>query len=390
MKQKVYHRDIALILIASFFYFSSPMLVTPIITGFSGSLGASPALMGMVGGLMNLCALFCRPFAGNLADKISKYKLSCAGGSLMLIACLGYVCAFSPSVIVAARIVNGIGFACCSVCMSTWMSNMLPKGKIGSGMGLYGTMNALGMAVAPAVGVCVYQSVGHRAAFAVAMIFALLTVIIVQFVTDKGLPPQTASSLRAKKFSLKNIEICDKKVIPIALIIMLFAIPYCATQSFLVNYTEARQIGVSVSWFFPLYAIALLVLRLSLKGLFDRLPFGVFLFSGAASSAIGILFLAFMRNNLQMLCAAIFIAGGYGIMCSVCQSTAILLAGIEKRGLANSTYYIGLDLGMTLGPFIGGFLIGSVKLSWFYPLLLFTVPLEILVYVFSRLRKWKH
>ena len=29
------HRDISLILIASFFYMTSPMLITPIITGFS-------------------------------------------------------------------------------------------------------------------------------------------------------------------------------------------------------------------------------------------------------------------------------------------------------------------------------------------------------------------
>ena len=148
MKSKLYSRDILFILMASFFYFASPMLVAPLITGFSGSLGASAALMGTIGGLMNLCALFCRPFVGNLADRLSKYKVSFAGGLLQMIACLGYIFAVSPAMIVAARIVNGVGFACCSVCMSTWMSNMLPKEKIGSGMGLYGTMNALAMAAA--------------------------------------------------------------------------------------------------------------------------------------------------------------------------------------------------------------------------------------------------
>ena len=38
MKSKLYSRDILFILMASFFYFASPMLVTPLITGFSGSL----------------------------------------------------------------------------------------------------------------------------------------------------------------------------------------------------------------------------------------------------------------------------------------------------------------------------------------------------------------
>ena len=54
--------------------------------------------------------------------------------------------------------------------------------------------------------------------------------------------------------------------------------------------------------------------------------------------------LTFMENNVLMILAAVFMAGGYGIMCSVCQSTAMLLVGREKRGIANSTYYIGLDL----------------------------------------------
>ena len=62
MKQQTYSKNIILILAASFFYFASPMLVTPLITGFSGSIGASAGVMGVIGGLMNLCSLFCRPF----------------------------------------------------------------------------------------------------------------------------------------------------------------------------------------------------------------------------------------------------------------------------------------------------------------------------------------
>ena len=184
-----------------------------------------------------------------------------------------------------------------------------------------------------------------------------------------------------------ELEIVDKKVLPIAMIIMLFAIPYCATQSFLVNYVEAGNLSlsVSVSLFFPLYAVVFLVLRLTMRNLFDRLPFRVFLIGSSGSAFLAILALALMHNNMMLFFAALFMAGGYGIMCSVCQSTAILLAGPEKRGLANSTYYIGLDLGMALGPVLGGLLFGNLSLSLFYPVLLITVPLILLIYfIFCR------
>jgi len=380
MKQQTYSKNIILILAASFFYFASPMLVTPLITGFSGSIGASAGVMGVIGGLMNLCSLFCRPFVGNLADRISKYRLSFIGAVLMTVACLGYMTASDPYVVIFARMINGVGFACCSVCMSTWMCDMLPKEKIGSGMGLYGKMNALGMAIAPAIGVSIYQMMGYRVSFALALMFSAFTILIIQFISDKGEP---RGSVRVKNEKNPKIQVLDRKVIPIAIIIMLFAIPYCATQSFLVSYIEARNLSITVSLFFPLYAIVLFTMRFSMKSLFDRLPFRIFLFGSSISAMLGMLCLAWMKNNFIMFFGALFMAGGYGIMSSVCQSTAILLAGEGKRGLANSTYYVGLDLGMTLGPVIGGVLYGNIDLAFFYPFLLITVPIGAVVYFFG-------
>ena len=397
MRRNLYSKDIMLVLAATFFYMASPMLVTPLITGFTESIGASAALMGLVGGLMNLVSLFCRPIAGNLADRISKYKLSFIGAVFMTAACVGYIFAPNEVVVIIARIINGFGFACCSVCMATWMSNMLPKEKIGSGMGVYGTMNALAMAVAPAIGVSAYQAFGYRVSFVIALVFSLAIIVVIQFTGDKG-EPETENADAGENGSdagdaagrqRRKLELIDVKVIPIALIIMLFAIPYCATQSFLVTYAEVRGLHVSVSLFFPAYAAVLIVLRLSLRNLFDKLPFRIFLLSSALSELLAILLLTIMKNNAVMLLASCFLARGYGIMSSVCQSTAILLAGREKRGLANSTYYIGLDLGMTLGPMIGGALYGWLDIGWFYPVLMVTMPLAGVVYIVAgrRMRK---
>lgn len=97
MITKLLTRDISLILAASFFYMACPMMVTPLIAGFSESLGASAVLMGLVGGMMNVVSLCCRPFVGNLADKISKYRLSTIGSLLMIVACVGYIFAPTPA-----------------------------------------------------------------------------------------------------------------------------------------------------------------------------------------------------------------------------------------------------------------------------------------------------
>ena len=390
MKHSILSKNILLLLISGFFYFASPMLVTPLITGFSESLGASAAFMGMVGGMMNLCSLFCRPAVGSFIDRISKYRLSMAGLLLMTAASVGYLLSVSPFMVLFFRIVNGIGFSLCSSSMSTWFSLLLSPDRIGSGMGIYGMMNALAMAVAPSIGVVLYQTVGYRVSFVIAAIFTGLSLILIQFVADKGEPiPRPASSKAGKSGnketdSRKTPRIVEPKVLPIALIIMLFAIPYCATQSFIVRYTETRSLAVTVSLFFPIYAAALLILRLTMRNLFDRLRFPVFFTGSSICAFLAILLLALMRSNLPMCAAAVLMAGGYGIMSSVCQSRAIVMAGREHAGLGNSTYYIGLDLGMTLGPMLGGILYGSVDVRLFYPFLLLCVPAAVLVFLLNR------
>lgn len=373
-KERYLTKDIILVLAASFFFMASPMMVTPLIAGFTESLGATAAVMGLMGGVMNLCSLLCRPFVGNLADKISKYKVAFIGSALMALASIGYVLAPDAGLLLAARIVHGVGFSFCTVCLSTWMSNMLPRDKIGTGMGLYGTMNALSMAISPSVGVFVYQHFGYRASFLIATAAAMGTMTIIQFVKDKGEPASPAGRKR-------RLQFVDKKVLPVALVIALFTIPYYATQSFLVRYTETMGLDVTVGLFFPAYACVLLVLRLSLAKYFDKLPYGTFVIASCGSALASMICLTAMESNLLMFAASAFMAGGYGIMCSVCQSTALLLAGPEKRGLANSTYYVGMDIGMATGPIIGGFLYGQVPGQLFYPCLMATIPVILLVYV---------
>lgn len=67
-KKEGLSQDERMLLVASFFYLASTMMVNPLIAGFTGTFGASASFVGLVGGLMGFCSLFIRPVAGNLAD----------------------------------------------------------------------------------------------------------------------------------------------------------------------------------------------------------------------------------------------------------------------------------------------------------------------------------
>jgi len=91
-----------------------------------------------------------------------------------------------------------------------------------------------------------------------------------------------------------------------------------------------------------------------------------------------------MQNNFEMILAAILMAIGFGVMVSVSQSTSLLLAPLEEQGLANATYYLGSDIGMSLGPIIGGILPTIFPLKFFYPVMLLIVPLTAIIYLCNR------
>lgn len=193
MITRLFTRDISLVFVASFFYMSCSFIATPLIASYSESLGAGAVFMGVIGATFNTVALLSRPFVGNLADRLSRAHLSTIGAALMLVGSAGYVLAPAAWVVMAARIVHGLGMSCCSICMSTWIAGLLPKENTGAGMGLYGATNALGQAVAPALGIALYGHIGYRLVFLIGTALALGVLIVIHFVGDKGAPHPAAA-----------------------------------------------------------------------------------------------------------------------------------------------------------------------------------------------------
>lgn len=353
MKAHLYTKDVTLVLAASFFYLMSPMLINPIIAGFSANIGANSVLAGVIAGAMNLTALVLRPLAGNLTDRVSKYTLTFAGGVFILIASLGYAFTTNVALVVLLRIINGLGYTLCSVCMATWMAALLPPDRIGSGMGIYGLASALGMAVGPALSVYLYQHYSYQRVFLVAAAFSVLMLIVIQFVGNHGIPDatQVKNTTAPQKFQL-----VQPKVVPLAVILMLISLPYFATESYIVSYIAHRHFDVPAGAFFPTYAVILLVMRLVLRDAFDHVPFKRFFWLCLGFNLIGIIGLTDLSNWLMLLVGAFGFAAGYGLMFSICQAKALTLVPESDHGLANSTFYIGVDLGMSGGPIIAGFI----------------------------------
>ena len=365
MKEKVYTRDVLLVMVAAFFYMFCSMSAVPLVAGYAGTIGASGVVMGIVSALASGIAVVCRPITGNLSDKTKKIHLIMVGCTMMLTACLGYV--FVPNLwfLVVMRCLHGVGYAFCSVGMSTWETMLLPKNKMGSGLGVYGTINALAMAIAPTVGIHAKELWGYKATFLIAGGSVLLALILALMVKDQGIPVPKETT-NQKRPSRKLVYL---PALPIALALGLISIPYTANKSFLVSYVDGTGLSVRPDLFFSVYAIALVAFRLTLRKQYDKVSYSTFLLLCSFAMIGAMASLYFMQGIPLMLLGSVFMAGSYGIMFSVSQSATATAAPADQRGIAMGTYYLGLDFGSTLGPIIGGYLYGNISLQLFYPLL---------------------
>ena len=379
-KEHIFTKDVVLVMAASFFFMFSNMYCNPLINGYAKSLGASGAFAGLIVGMMSIVAMFLRPIAGNLTDHFSKYQLSFIGGALSFIGVMGYVFTPNSAVLLLCRLVNGMGYVLCTVCMTTWLSYLVPFSHVGEAMSFYGLMNALAMSLAPAISIDIYPVIGYRLAIIISALAALMVVVTIQFVHNRALPT-AKGPIDKGHFHLKIIQ---HDSIPIAAMIALFAIPYFATQADIVSYTEQRHLPIAVGAYFLIYAIVLLAIRLFLRNQFDTVRFGIWLVASLVATAFYLVMLAVMHTNWEMGLAAAGMAFGYGTIYSVCQSTAMMLTPQSERGLASATFFLGLDIGMSLGPILGGLIDDFLPVALFYPVMLVIVPLILLIYLGNR------
>lgn len=374
-QDRIFTKDVILVMIVTFLYQFSVMAINPLINGYAQNLGATSAFAGLIVAMMSITSMFLRPVAGNLTDRFSKFALTLIGAAVSLVGTLGCIFSHQASLLLLFRLINGVGMVLCTVCLATWLAFLVPRNHVGEAMGYYGLLNATSMAIAPFVSINIYPLIGYRLTLAMSAFANLLMIILIQFIGNHSKP------VALPKNHKRSFHVIQKDALPVAVIMSLMSIPYFATQADIVSYVKQRGLPIAVGAFFLVYAIVLFIIRMALKEYFDTVPFGYWFWACAGATVIYLLLLAFMRNNLMMALAAAGMAMGYGIMFSEAQSTSLLLAPITEQGLASSTFYLGLDIGMTLGPILGGLLTSYVPLKWYYPLMLVLIPLTILVYL---------
>ena len=361
---RLWNSNYCKVMAANFTLFFAFYVLTPLLPLYlSEHFGATKDVIGLVLSGYTVTALLFRPFSGYVVDTFPRKTVLLICFTAFAIFFAGYLAASTLLMFLIVRTLHGGPFGGLTVANSTVAIDVLPSSRRTEGIGYYGLSNNLAMAIAPTIGIFVYQWSGSfELLFWIALAVAFGGLLI-----DSSVKVPEKEIVRNKsKLSLDRFFLLRGWLLGLNMVA--FGFSFGVLSNYLAIYgKEVMGITGGTGTYFMLCSVGLILSRLQGgKALRQgRLTFNAG--SGMVISFVGYTLFILMPtlNQFSILNAQFSIEVGYygsalliglgnGHMWPAFQNMTINVAGNNQRGTANSTILISWDIGMGLGILLGG------------------------------------
>ena len=349
---------------ANFTLFFAFYILTPLLPLYlSEHFGATKDVIGLVLSGYTITALFFRPFSGYVVDSFPRKTVLMIAFGAFAIFFAGYLAASTLLLFTIVRTLHGGPFGALTVANSTVAIDVLPSSRRTEGIGYYGLSNNLAMAIAPTIGIFIYQLTNSfEFLFWLAFIVACLGWLVDSTVKIEKRPCTNAPS----KLSLDRFFLTRGWLLGLNMVA--FGFSFGVLSNYLAIYgKEVMGITGGTGTYFMLCSVGLILSRLqggkALRN--GRVTHNAA--EGMVISLVGYTIFILLPTVSSLLPApssllvyigyygsAILIGLGNGHMWPAFQNMTINVAHNNQRGTANSTILISWDIGMGLGILVGG------------------------------------
>jgi MFS family permease len=370
-KEKIWTKDFTNIFIVSFIMNMGQFMMGTLIPKYAYQLGGEATVVGIVTGLFAVTALAIRPIAGPAMDYFRKNRLLSMAIGLISLSMICYGFARSITVLMIARLIHGLGMGVVGPLSLALVSNVLPRGKMASGLGVFSLGSAVSTAVGPTLGLKLSVVIGYNNVFFIsALLMASCFVLSLQL---KGEAPE-----RGERFKISLKQIIAPEVLAPTVVILLQIIAHSGINSFIAIF--GGLCGVEdIGLFFTASAVCLIIIRPLSGKIADRYGIDKTVIPGLLIFAAAFLLISVSRSLPMFLLAGAVSALGYGISEPIIQTMNMQLVPKERRGAAGNTNFMGIDLGFLVGPTLAGLVVTSVQERTGNELLGFAVMYKVMI-----------
>lgn len=386
-QSKLWTKDYIFLVAANFFislvFF---LLMTSLAVYATEQFRASQSQGGLAASIFIIGALFARLFAGKYIDIVGRKKLLYSSLVFFLIFTVLYFFASNLPLLLLIRFIHGAAFGGAATVIATAVMDALPPARRGEGTGYFSLSTAASTAVGPFLALFLSQHYSFNVIFIACTIFSALTIVTVLFVNIKE-AELTAEQLDELKHGLKFGDFFEIAALPISLMMIAIGIGYSSIVSFINSYAIEINLTNAASFFFIVYAIFLFISRPIAGKLLDTKSDNIVIYPAILIFALCLVLIGSAKSGFLLLFAGALLAFGYGTLISSMQAIAVKVSPRHRVGLAVSTFFICMDGGMGLGPFLIGFIVPITGFRGMYIMLSILILCMVVVYYFIHGRK---
>jgi len=373
---KVWNPIFIRIFIANMFMQMSQFMMNTLTPQYVSHLGASAGVVGIVASMFAVTALGMRIFSGPVTMSFSQKKVAAIAAMGIAAAFCLYGLSTTVPMVIVARLLHGCGMSFTAPAALAIASDTLPRYKLGTGIGYFSIGQAAATALGPGIGLALIPVIGyHRIYFIGALVMVLAAALIFTMKL-----PEPASR---KKFSISlNTIVAREALVPMALILFL-TMANNNINAFLVLFAQSRGVS-NIGLFFTVYAVVLLVSRALVAPLSDRLGARKIILPAMILFALSMVLIGISTTLPMFLAAAVIYAVGFGSCQPAIQTLCIKSVSPERRGVAGSTNYVGMDIGSLFGPVCAGAI--ADRYGYAPMFLSLTIPIAVSVVLFCVFR----
>ena len=341
---KRYSKDFWLLSASMFFSMLSVNLILPEMNGFISGLGGSE-VKGSIIFLFSVAAGVSRPFAGRLADLIGRKRSVFIGLGIAIAASISYAWVGALSVFFVLRFAHGLSAGFAPTGATALLTDILPPGRKGAAMGLWGTFISLGIGVGQALGSYIFERSNFDTLFMTSAAFGILALLLLSPIKET-LPEQQAFQWR--QLLIKWEDVVEPSVKPAALIMLLTAIS--SGLIFVLTPDYSTYLGIAnKGYFFGIYVLSTIGIRLVFSSLSDRIGRRETMVIGCSLLVLSMVLLGYADDVWSYSFAAVIFGLATGISSPTLFAWTADLSLAHRRGTGSGTLFIALEIGILIG-----------------------------------------
>jgi MFS family permease len=365
MKEKLWTKDFVSITLINFFLMLTFYLLMVTISVFAvNEFDSNASAAGFASSIFVIGALFGRLFGGRYIDKLGQKKLLLIGIGIMIITAIIYFFVDSYMMLSIIRIVHGLAFGIAGTATGTIVAQAVPASRRGAGIGYFALSMTVATAIGPFIGMFILDHFEFNYIFIFCLVCVIISFLLSLIIKVKELPEVVEEDPGKGIF-----KFIDKKAAPVSLVATVTAFCYAGIISFLSFFASEHSLTEAASFFFVVYAVAVLVSRPFTGKIFDNKGPNFVMYPAIISFAIGMFMLSQTNSAAVLLIAGAFIGFGYGTYMSSSQAAAVKEVSPHRVGVATATFFVLTDIGLGIGPFLQGYLVPSVGYNGLFLLL---------------------